>query len=220
MKGSQLLGRIRTDLNDPKGKRWSDPYLLDVASDFLLDVAATQPRLFTVPRNVILKAGELTDLSECCLAIVRVDGIVDDTNTLLKVMHPQSKESRDMYRRPACLPKHNGSTDKRLEGAPTNYTIDPDRPTWLLVNPPVPAGKSFKARVWCTKRPDAVTMDSDSLIPFELLPALFRYVKAVALGAEQESVSSQSVSSKDEVAVDRSLQRKNNAMTAFIKGQA
>lgn len=214
MEGRRLLGRIRTDLADAKGKRWKDDYLYDLITDFLADVSVKQPQFFSKPRVVKVGPGTPVDFAGCCLAVSEVDGVVDDSGVVIKPLRAVASKAKDMYSRKACT---RPEADARLAGAPDTYSTDPKAPTTVYFDPPVPPGKKFKMQIRCVPKVPPVKANSKVNFPSHLFPDLFRYVRAEALGINQDSASSQAVSAREGNTVNRNLQQKGSALNSFLK---
>lgn len=147
-------------------------------------IAATDVSLFTSVVEVPLQPGSVQLLPSQCESLRSVRGQLGENGEVDHLPRKRSMTSRKIpaISRKSCSNYVKGETGYKVK----SYTVDPDDPKMIIVDPPVPSGADATLVITCYAPP---TLDSvDDEIPFTDVHAsvIFELVLYYAWGVDIE----------------------------------
>lgn len=151
-------------------------------------IAAADVSLFTSVVEVPLKQGSVQELPAQCDSLRAVRGQKGDDGGVEHLPRKRSITSRKIpaISRPMCKNRVVGDTGYKVK----TYTIDPDDPKMIVVDPPVPPGADATLVITCYSPPKLGSMDDE--IPFTDVhtSVVFELILYYAWGVDIEDQSS------------------------------
>lgn len=201
MNVSHVIEYVSDILNDQEVgfayTTWDQPFLLGTLNDALSRIASALPWAVRQNVDVTLKPGAVQDLALDGFANPIVIGQVCHQLGVRVLMTPPLKVDVSTMR-DACCPPSEGMFKKKSEFDAndtcgkyrlTQYAIDPDNPSSLVVSPPVPAGVS-PVIVVSTSTFAALTIDMpfDRFLPVYSLVVDWMLHRAYSVDVKTEEI--------------------------------
>lgn len=180
---SDLIARVRLDVNDLDSDRWQDSHIIDVINEGFCELFNVRPDLFH--EIVVTKLDEGEWQQPCCCALIsKLDGISDNNGVkIADIREVEQSASVAMGKVRRC----NSSA------YPSEYGLDKANGSRFWVNPPIRPNQHVFVRVLCAVRPEKLGFDVSAKlnkVGCEFYGALVDFVLFRLLGSETESMTS------------------------------
>lgn len=189
MRLSDLLARIRIDINDRDKDRFEDAILTDYANEALGEIFALSPNTFQ--KTVVAKLSEGSVQQPCCCdKLYSVDAITDAHGNKISEIRQSDGQATIAFGKSNCVSSSKNSK-------PSSYSLEPNSNNKFTVEPPVKPGQDIYARLTCAIKPCEIPFDLDAELPWyvsDKYSSIIDYVVYRALGTEHESQTSRAVS--------------------------
>lgn len=186
-----IIAEISRLLNDQEENyeflRWSEAELQEYVNDGIAQVAMLKPDAFSKSIDVPLKAGYLQELPKEMTQLIDVLGSKNESGCMSAKPLKNDKNLFDVSRNYfSFCNKGKSRGNYEVKG----YSVDPNNPHTIFVNPPVPAGEEASLTVYGVVLPDGDSPD----IPKKYHNAVIEWALYRAFGKDLESAADNQLS--------------------------
>ena len=184
-----IVARLRHDLADLRGRRWSDKYLKDRALDFVEWALERRPELFEATR--IVEVRWPLSLPPCCVRITQIFAEVNDAGQPIAEVNVSA-------RRPVAYSRRMCDSAGKEQ---VRFAIDQASRGSIVADRPFDGTR--KLMVQCVARPKVTKQGIE--LPPAVLPLLYEWVTAKVMGVDHDSATAVQASRLKEQAADAAV---------------